>query len=541
MTRIYDYIVVGAGSAGCIVAHRLTEGGKYSVLLLEAGGTDDSLRFKVPIGYIYTYYDPTNNWMYSLQPEQELNNRTLYCPRGKVQGGSGSINALIYVRGHRRDFDDWAAQGNPGWSFEDVLPYYKRLESHPLGNTEYHRADGRVRITQMKDEAHPICSAFLDACEGLGYPRNDDFNGASIEGAGIYDINARGGLRDSSSRAYLQPALNRTQLTVEHHCLVERVLFDDRKKATGVAYRHNGEQRQCSVAREVILCAGAIDTPKLLQLSGVGDQALLHKHGITVAHHLPAVGRNLQDHICASYYYRANRRTLNDDFGSWIGRTRAGLQYLLMRKGPLSLSVNQAGGFFKSDAGQAYPNIQLYFNPLSYAIPKDGSQALRPEPYSGFLLAFSPCRPTSRGTVEVASRQVNDAPLIRGNYLTTQKDIDEAVKGSQLVRKIMDSAALKAITVEETKPGSRVRSEADMLEYFRAEAGSIYHLCGSCAMGADASAAVVSSRLKVHGMENLRIVDASIFPNVTSGNINAPTMMVAEKGAAMILEDAGTW
>jgi choline dehydrogenase len=541
VTRTYDYIVVGAGSAGCILANRLTEGGKYSVLLLEAGGTDDSLRFKVPIGYVYTYYDRRSNWMYSLQPEKELNNRTLYCPRGKVQGGSGSINALIYVRGQKSDFDDWAAQGNAGWAFEDVLPYYKRLESHPLGNTEYHRADGRVRITQMKSAAHPICTTFLDACAKLGFPRNDDFNGASLEGAGIYDINTRDGLRDSSSRAYLQPALDRTQLTVEHHCLVDRVLFDDQRKATGVSYRYNGERRQCNAAKEVILAAGAVDTPKLLQLSGVGDRALLHRQGVTVTHHLPAVGRNLQDHICASYFYRANRRTLNDEFGSWIGKARAGVQYLLMRTGPLSLSVNQAGGFLKSDTGQANPNIQLYFNPLSYAIPKDGSQALRPAGHSGFLLAFSPCRPTSRGTVEIASRHAQDAPLIRANYLTTEKDVDEAVKGSQLVRRIMGSEALKAITVEETKPGNRVQSEADMLQYFREEAGSIYHLCGSCAMGQNPSTSVVSNRLRVHGIDNLRVVDASIFPNVTSGNINAPTMMVAEKGAAMILEDAGTW
>jgi choline dehydrogenase len=541
VTRIYDYIIVGAGSAGCILANRLTEGGKYSVLLLEAGGPDDSLRFKVPIGYVYTYYDRRSNWMYSMQPEKELNNRTIYCPRGKVQGGSGSINALIYIRGQRSDFDDWAAQGNAGWAFEDVLPYYKRLESHPLGNTEYHRADGRVRITQMKNAAHPICAAFLEACQKLGYPRNDDFNGASLEGAGIYDINTRDGLRDSSSRAYLEPALDRTQLTVEHHCLVDRVLFDDQRKATGVSYRFDGERRQCNAAKEVILAAGAVDTPKLLQLSGVGDRALLHKQGVTVTHHLPAVGRNLQDHTCVSYYYRANRRTLNDEFGSWVGKARAGLQYLLMRTGPLSLSVNQAGGFIKSDAGQSHPNMQLYFNPLSYEIPKDGSQTLRPEPYSGFLLAVSPCRPSSRGTVEIASRHAHDAPLIRPNYLSTQKDLDEAVQGSQLVRKIMSCEPLKAITVEETRPGTQVRSEADMLQYYRQEAGSIYHLCGSCAMGPDPATAVVSNRLKVHGIDNLRVVDASIFPNVTSGNINAPTMMVAEKGAAMILEDAGTW
>jgi choline dehydrogenase len=541
VTRIYDYIVVGAGSAGCILAHRLTEGGKYTVLLLEAGGSDDSLRFKVPIGYVYTYYDKKSNWMYSSQPQKELNNRVLYCPRGKVQGGSGSINAMIYVRGQRSDFDDWAARGNPGWTFDDVLPYYKRLESHPLGNTEYHRADGRVHITPMRDEAHPICSTFLEACKALGYPLNEDFNGASPEGAGIYDINTRDGLRDSSSRAYLDRARDRTQLTMEHHSLVDRILFDGERKASGVSYRHNGEQHQCMAAREVILSAGAVDTPKLLQLSGVGDQALLRRQGIDVLHHLPAVGRNLQDHVCASYFYRANRRTLNDDLGSWLGKLSAGLQFLLTRRGPLSLSVNQAGAFLKSDPDQPNPNIQLYFNPLSYGIPQDGSQTLQPEAYSGFLLAFSPCRPTSRGTVQIASANAQDPPLIDPNFLTTEKDIGEAIQGSRLVRRIMTTKSLTEITVEETKPGKRVQSDADMLQYFREEAGSIYHLCGSCAMGPDPATAVVSSRLKVHGIDKLRIVDASIFPNVTSGNINAPTMMVAEKGAAIILEDAGQW
>lgn len=541
MTATYDFIIVGAGSAGCILANRLTEGGKYTVLLIEAGGRDDALRFQVPIGYVYTYYDRKSNWMYWIQPEKELNGRMLYCPRGKVQGGSGSINALIYVRGQRSDFDDWAAAGNRGWSFEDVLAYYKRLESHPLGNTEFHRADGRIRITQMKGQEHPICSAFIEGCAGLGYSRNDDFNGATLEGVGIYDINTRKGLRDSSSRAYLHPALGRLQLTFEHDCFVDRILVDEHLRATGVSYVRNGERRQCNAAKEVIISAGAVDTPKLLQLSGIGDGELLRRHGIEVKHHLPAVGRNLQDHLCVSYFYRANRRTLNDEFSSWIGKARAGLQFALMRSGPLSLSVNQAGGFLKSDPALENPNIQLYFNPLSYAIPKDGSQTLLPEPYSGFLLALSPCRPSSRGTIEIASANPSDAPLIRPNYLSTQKDLDEVVQGSQLVRRIMGTPALQEITVEETKPGNQVRNEADMLRYFREESGSIYHLCGTCAMGPDPTRAVVSDRLKVHGIGNLRIVDASIFPNVTSGNINAPTMMVAEKGAALILEDAGTW
>lgn len=541
MTATYDFIIVGAGSAGCILANRLTEGGKYTVLLIEAGGRDEALRFQVPIGYVYTYYDRKNNWMYWIQPEKELNGRMLYCPRGKVQGGSGSINALIYVRGQRSDFEDWTAAGNRGWSFEDVLPYYKRLESHPLGNTEFHRADGRIRITPMKGQEHPICSAFIEGCAGLGYPRNEDFNGATLEGVGIYDINTRGGLRDSSSRAYLHPALNRLQLTLELECFVDRILVDEHRRATGVSYMRNGERRQCNAAKEVIIAAGAVDTPKLLQLSGIGDGELLQRHGIAVKHHLPAVGRNLQDHLCVSYFYRANRRTLNDEFSSWIGKARAGLQFALTRSGPLSLSVNQAGGFLKSDPALATPNIQLYFNPLSYGIPKDGSQALRPEPYSGFLLALSPCRPSSRGAIEIASADPTDAPLIRPNYLSTQKDLDEVVQGSELVRKIMEAPALKEITVEETKPGNQVRNAADMLRYFREESGSIYHLCGTCAMGPDPATAVVSDRLKVHGIANLRIVDASIFPNVTSGNINAPTMMVAEKGAALILDDAGAW
>ncbi|HUI61110.1 MAG TPA: GMC family oxidoreductase N-terminal domain-containing protein [Steroidobacteraceae bacterium] len=537
VTGTYDYIIVGAGSAGCILASRLSESGRYSVLLLEAGGKDDSLRFRVPIGYVYTYYGQDCNWMYYSQPEAALANRSVYCPRGKVQGGSGSINALIYIRGQRSDFRDWTASGNRGWSFEEVLPYYRKLESHPLGDTDYHSSSGPIRITPMREAAHPICAAFLEACDGFGIPRNSDFNGASLEGAGIYDINTRDGFRDSSSRAYLVPALRRTNLRVAHRCQVERVLFEG-NRATGVSFRQDGAVGQCFAGRELILAAGAVDTPKLLQLSGVADEALLRRHGIALVLHSPAVGRNLQDHICASYFYRANRRTLNDDFRSWAGKLKVGLQYLLTRGGPLSLSVNQAGGFFRAPASAPEPNIQLYFNPLSYEIPKGRNATLLPEPYSGFLLAFSPCRPSSRGTIEIASGKPEDAPLIRPNYLSTQKDIDDVIQASLLARRLMQAPAVQAVTVEETKPGARVSSEADMLQYFREESGSIYHLCGSCAMGPSPLTAVVSDRLKVHGIDGLRIADASIFPNVTSGNINAPTMMVAEKAAAMILEEA---
>ncbi|MPW16329.1 choline dehydrogenase [Paraburkholderia sp. CNPSo 3157] len=534
----YDYIIVGAGSAGCILANRLSASGEFSVLLLEAGRADDSFWFKIPVGFTKTYYNETYNWMYYSEPEKELDNRSLYCPRGKVQGGSGSINAMIYVRGQARDYDDWAQAGNKGWSYRDVLPYFRKLESHPLGDTEYHGADGPISISPMKDAAHSICHVFLEGCEQAGYQRTEDFNGAQFEGAGIYDVNTRNGQRSSSSFEYLHPALNRRNLTVEREVLVTRVLFDANRRATGVVVKQNGKARQFTAKREVILSAGAVDTPKLLQLSGVGDRALLEQHRIPLVHHLPAVGQNLQDHLCVSFYFRANVKTLNDEMRPLIGKIKLGLQYVLTRKGPLAMSVNQSGGFFRGSESEALPNLQLYFNPLSYRIPKSSKASLEPEPYSGFLLCFNPCRPTSRGSIQIASNHADDPAKIRINALTTQKDIDEAIQGCELVRKVMSTQALKSITVEEISPGPQVNDRAGFLQYFREQSGSIYHLCGSCAMGPDDGTSVVDERLRVHGISGLRIIDASIFPNITSGNINAPTMMVAEKGAEMILEDA---
>ncbi|MBD9513231.1 GMC family oxidoreductase [Pseudomonas sp. PDM22] len=534
----YDYIIVGAGSAGCILAARLSESGEHSVLLLEAGGKDSSHWFRIPVGFAKLYYNPTFNWMYYSQPQKQLANRELYAPRGKVQGGSGSINAMIYVRGQAHDFDDWAANGNEGWSFKDVLPYFRKLESHPLGNTEYHGANGPIRITPMKGHTHPICDRFLEGCQELGYPLSEDFNGKDFEGAGLYDVNTKNGQRCSSSFAYLHPAQNRANLTIERNALVERVLFDESKRAIGVSVKQSGVQREFHAQREVILAAGAVDSPKLLQLSGVADRELLDEHKIAQVHELPAVGKNLQDHLCVSYYYKANIRTLNDDFGSLFGQARLGLEYLLTRKGPLSMSVNQSGGFFRSDDALEHPNLQLYFNPLSYQIPKSNKASLKPEPYSGFLLCFNPCRPTSRGEIRIASKNPADAALIDPNYLSTQKDIDEAIQGSHLIRKIMNAPALKKITVEEVLPGPATQSDEQMLQYFRENCGSIYHLCGSCAMGSDPQTSVVDNRLRVHGLKGLRVVDASIFPNVTSGNTNAAVMMVAEKGADLILEDA---
>jgi choline dehydrogenase len=534
---IHDFVIIGAGSAGCILASRLSESGRYSVLLLEAGGRDNSFWFKIPIGYARSYYNPKVNWMYATEPEEALGGRRIYVPRGKVQGGSGSINAMVFVRGAAADFDDWAAAGNPGWSAADVLPYFRKLETHAGGASEWHGGDGPIHVTPMRGMTHPVTDAYLKACEELQLPATADFNGPSIEGAGVYDINTRNGLRSHSSAEYLRPSLKRQNLAIEHRAFAQRLLFAPDGRATGVEVLQDGVRRTFSARREVIVAAGAVDTPKLLQLSGLGDGATLKDAGIDPRFHLPAVGENLQDHLAASFYYRANRPTLNGIFASRFGQARLGLQYLLTRKGPFAMSVNQAGGFFRGAPGEERPNIQIYFNPLSYRIPRNRSASMLPEPYPGFLIAFNACRPTSRGRIAIASPDPSAPALIRPNYLSTQHDVAEVIQGSRLVRRIASSPALASIIDAEVSPSPSVASDEDLLDYFRAESSSIYHLCGSCMMGRDVDTSVVDARLRVHGVPGLRIVDASVFPNVTAGNTNAPTMMVAEKGAAMILED----
>lgn len=533
----FDFIIVGAGSAGCILADRLSESGKHSVLILEAGGENRFPWIKLPIGFAKTYYHPKYNYMYYSEEEPNMAGRKLYAPRGKGQGGSGAINAMIYVRGQAKDFDDWAAAGNDGWAYDDVLPYFKKLESHPLGDSQYHSSKGKIGITQMKAGAHPFCEHYLAGAKELGLQENQDFNGETLEGVGIYEANIRKGFRDSSNTAYLKPALKRKNVQIIRHAQAQKIIFDEQKRACAVEVLVADERKTLVARKEIILCAGAVDSPKLLQLSGIGDKETLSKHNIPLVTHSPAVGQNLQDHLCVSYYYRANRKTLNDDLGHIFGQAKAAFKYALNRSGPLSISVNQGGGFVKGSDQESTPNIQLYFNPMSYQIPADPNAQMAPDPYSGFLVAFNSCRPTSKGTVTIASRNAADKPLIRPNYLSTEKDVAEVIQGSKIIRKLMQTRALEAVTEEEIKPGSAVNDEATMLDYFRQQGGSIYHLCGTCTMGPSQDTAVVDSRLRVHGVTGLRVIDASVFPNITSGNINAPVMMVAEKGADLVLQD----
>jgi len=534
----FDFIIVGAGSAGCVLAERLSESGRHRVLLLEAGGSDRRPWLQMPIGYGMSFYDPRVNWMYRTAPEPALNGRAAYCPRGKVLGGSSAINAMVHVRGQAADFDDWAALGNPGWGWDEVLPYFKRAEDFPGGDPAWRGRGGPLHVSDVARDCHPLCQVYLRACAEIGLPRSDDLNGARQEGAGLYQITTRGGLRMSAARAYLRPAMRRANLRVETGAQARRILFEGRR-AVGVEYLRNGETRTAHAGRGVILAAGAINSPQLLQLSGLGPAALLRPLGIDVVSDHPAVGRHLQDHLCIDHLHRSRVPTLNEELGPWPGRIRVGLKYLLMRRGPLAMSVNQGGGFVRSRPDLPRPDMQLYFSPLSYTRALPGKRALmRPDPFPGFLLSAQPCRPTSRGHVTIASADPLAPPVIAPNYLATGEDVAAMLAGSRLLRRLAAAPSFAAVIDAELEPGPAVQSDAEMIADIRARGSSVFHPVGTCRMGPDPATSVVSPRLTVHGVAGLHVVDASVFPAVTSGNTNAPTIMVAEKGAEMILADA---
>ena len=536
MTK-FDFIIVGAGSAGCVLANRLSENGRYNVLILEAGGSDFNFWVQMPIGYGKAFYDKRINWMYMTEPDPGINGRQSYWPRGKVVGGSSSINAMVYIRGQREDFDEWEGLGNPGWGWDDVLPYFKKSEQSQNGGTEWRGGHGPLYVSDVSRDLHPLCQNFLKAGQECGLTFNPDFNGETQEGVGLYQNTVKGGRRMSAARAYLHPALKRRNLKIEKNAQATRILFEGRK-AIGVEYRQNGELKNALAGAEVILSAGAINSPQLLQLSGVGNAECLNQLGINVVLDASAVGDHLQDHLGITYLYRSRVPTLNDQLYPWWGKLWHGMRYVLARRGPLALGVNQGGGFFRTRPELEKPNMQLYFSPVSYTEAPSGQRPLmNPDPFPGLQLGIQPTRPTSRGNLTIRSADPSEYPSIFPNYLSTVNDIEETLEGVKFLREIAAAPALAPVIDEEIVPGPRVQSREQLIDDIRNRSNTVFHPVSTCRMGPDTEQNVVNHRLAVHGIANLRVVDASIFPTLTSGNTNAPAIMVGEKGADMILED----
>lgn len=534
----FDFIIVGGGSAGCVLADKLSASGKFSVLLLEAGPTDRRFWIKVPIGYGVSFHDPKVNWRFTGEADQGLGGRQTYVPRGKVLGGSSSINALVYHRGQAGDYDDWAAAGNPGWDYESVKPIFESFEKIgvPAQSAQMTNGENRLSVTDASASYHPLKEQFLDICGESQLPQD---NKPKAEGVGIgpYYVTTRRGQRCSSATAFLDPARKRANLTVMTDIHVSRVVTHQ-DRATQVTCTHRGKKMIFTAGREIILSAGAVGSPSILQLSGIGPGALLRKHDIDVVLDQPNVGQHMQDHLGVNYIFKANRPTLNAILGSWPGRIAAGLEYILRRTGPLALSVNQMGGLVKTSSHLDRADTQLYLNPLSYQMVYEGKRPLtKPDKFQGFIIGFNSCRPHSRGSVEICSPKSAVQPKIWGNYLSHQNDLDDVVRMARLVQRMQSTDALQSTLLEPAIIPLDSMSDDEVIEDFRQRSGTVFHLCGTCRMGPDPKTNVVNPRLRVHGIDGLRICDASIFPNITSANTNAPVIMAAHKAAAMILAD----
>jgi len=528
----YDYIVIGAGTAGCVLANRLTENGRYSVLLLEAGPRDNYLWIHIPIGYAKTMFHKVYNWGFYTEPEPMMNNRQVYWPRGRGLGGSSSINGLIYIRGQHQDYDHWAALGNAGWGWRDVQPYFIKCEGNSRGAGEFHGGNGPLACSDIV-ERHPLMDAIIAGANELGVPRNDDFNGARQEGVGYYQLFTRKGWRCSTATGYLKPARRRANLRVETGAQATSLVMEG-ARAGGVRYRQHGAEREARAAREVILSAGALQSPQLLQLSGIGSAPFLQSHGISVVRDLPGVGENLQDHLQARVMYKVRQPiTINDDLMSVRRRIGMGWKWLVRRTGPLAIGINYGGMFTRALPQAATPDIQFHFAALSAEMA--GAQT---HPWSGCTFSVCQLRPTSRGTVMIKSRDAFAPPAMRPNYLSTEFDCRTMIEGVKVARRLARTRALSELIGDEYRPGAGAKGDDEILEFVRNYGATIFHPVGTCKMGTD-PLAVVDTRLKVHGVAGLRVVDASIMPTLVSGNTAAPVVMIAEKAADMVLEDAG--
>ncbi|MBY5924224.1 MULTISPECIES: GMC family oxidoreductase [unclassified Halomonas] len=526
---VFDYIVVGAGSAGCVLANRLSEDPEVSVLLLEAGGSDWNPWIHVPVGYFKTMHNPATDWCYLTDPDDGIDGRRLQWPRGKVLGGSSSLNGLLYIRGQRQDYDDWAAMGNQGWDYASVLPYFKKSECQERGANAFHGTDGPLKVSDLRLRRE-IAERFIEAAKAAGIPENQDVNGETQEGVGYFQQTSYKGFRCSTAKAFLRPALKRSNLTLVKRAHCQRLLLEG-KRVVGVEYRQGNVLRRASATLEVLLSSGAIGSPQILQCSGIGDPQHLADVGVDCLHELPGVGENLQDHLQIRLVFKTRCRTLNDEVRHPLKKLAVGTQYALTRTGPLTLAASQVCIFTQSREGLDRPDIQFHMQPLSADKPAEGVH-----PFSAFTSSVCQLRPTSRGRIRITSPDPAVYPSIQPNYLSTDEDCRVAVDAIKVARRIAEQAPLADVITDEYVPGRAYQSDEQLLDAARRYSQTIYHPAGTCKMGND-SLAVVDDRLKVHGLQGIRVVDASIMPIIVSGNTNAPTIMIAERAADMIKAD----
>ncbi len=525
-----DYIVVGAGSAGCVLANRLSADPKNRVILLEAGGRDTNPWIHIPVGYFKTIHNPKVDWCYKTEPDAGLNGRSIEWPRGKVLGGSSSLNGLLYVRGQPQDYDRWRQMGNVGWGWDDVLPLFKRSENNERGADEFHGDRGELSVSNMRIQ-RPITDAWIEAAQAAGYKLNPDYNGAEQEGVGFFQLTAKNGLRCSAAAAFLRPIKSRENLQIITHAQAQNVVIEGRR-ATAVRYRdRSGNIQTVHARKEIVLSSGAINSPQLLMLSGIGDAAQLAEHGIEVVTDLKGVGKNLQDHLQARLVYKCHEPTLNDEVSSLFGQAKIGLKYITSRSGPMTMAASLATGFLKTRDDLETPDIQFHVQPLSAENPGKGADR-----FSAFTMSVCQLRPESKGEIKLASRDPMIYPKIIPNYLSTETDCRTAVAGVNIAREIARHEPLAAKISEEFRPHASLDANdyEQTLDWVRGNTASIYHPTGTCKMGGDAMS-VVDDKLRVHGIEGLRVADCSIMPEIVSGNTNAPAIMIGEKASDLIL------